>query len=105
VRWHHERFDGTGYPDALKGEDIPLVARVVTVADVFDAITSNRPYRTAMAVDEAREEITRGSGSHFDPTVADAFLRIPLGRLEEITHHYETLTSSAPDVPAMAPTK
>ena len=47
VRWHHERFDGTGYPDALKGEDIPLVARVVTVADVFDAITSNRPYRTA----------------------------------------------------------
>ena len=49
VRWHHERFDGTGYPDALKGEDIPLVARVVTVADVFDAITSNRPYRTAMA--------------------------------------------------------
>jgi HD-GYP domain-containing protein (c-di-GMP phosphodiesterase class II) len=78
---------------------------VVTVADVFDAITSNRSYRTAMPVEEAREEITRGSGSHFDPTVADAFLRIPPGRLEEITHHYETLTSSAPDVPAMAPTK
>ena len=77
VRWHHERFDGTGYPDALKGEDIPLVARVVTVADVFDAITSNRSYRTAMPVEEAREEITRGSGSQFDPTVADAFLRIP----------------------------
>jgi len=105
VRWHHERFDGTGYPDALKGEDIPLVARVVTVADVFDAITSNRSYRTAMPVEEAREEITRGSGSHFDPTVAQAFLKIPFGRLEEITHHYETLTSSAPDVPAMAPTK
>ena len=65
----------------------------------------NRPYRTAMPVDEAREEILRGSGSHFDPTVAEAFLKISQGRLEEVTHHYETLTSSAPDVPAMAPSK
>jgi putative nucleotidyltransferase with HDIG domain len=103
VRHHHERFDGTGYPDSLRGEDIPIVARVVTVADVFDAITSNRPYRTALALEEAREEICRGRGSHFDPAVADAFLRVPLGRLEEINRHYETLTSgSATDTPAMA---
>jgi putative nucleotidyltransferase with HDIG domain len=104
VRHHHERFDGTGYPDGLRGEDIPLVARVVTVADVFDAITSNRPYRTALALDEARAEIARGSGSHFDPVVVDAFMKIPAARLEEINRHYETLTSgSASDTPAWAP--
>ena len=104
VRHHHERFDGAGYPDGLRGEDIPYVARVVTVADVFDAITSNRPYRTALALDEAREEISKGIGSHFDPAVAEAFLRVPLERLEEINRHYETLTSgSAVDSPALAP--
>ena len=104
VRHHHERFDGAGYPDGLLGEDIPYVARVVTVADVFDAITSNRPYRTALALDEAREEISKGIGSHFDPAVAEAFLRVPLERLEEINRHYETLTSgSATDSPALAP--
>ena len=104
VRHHHERFDGAGYPDGLRGEDIPYVARVVTVADVFDAITSNRPYRTAMALDEAREEISKGIGSHFDPAVAEAFLRVPLERLEEIIRHYEALTSgSATDSPALAP--
>jgi putative nucleotidyltransferase with HDIG domain len=103
VLHHHERFDGAGYPDGLQGEDIPLVARVVTVADVFDAITSNRPYRTALPVDEARDEIARGSGTHFDPAVAQAFLKIPLGRLEEITRHYESLAGGAVgDPPALA---
>lgn len=91
VRHHHERFDGTGYPDGLGGEEIPLTARVVAVADVFDAITSNRPYRAALPLDSAREEIVRGIGSHFDPAVAEAFLRIPLARLEEITRDYERL--------------
>ncbi|TMQ22732.1 MAG: response regulator [Candidatus Rokuibacteriota bacterium] len=102
VRHHHERFDGTGYPDGLRGEDIPLVARVVTVADVFDAITSNRPYRTALPLDAAREEVARGCGTHFDPIVAEAFLRIPLAKLEEITRDYETLTNGAAGVPALA---
>jgi putative nucleotidyltransferase with HDIG domain len=102
VRHHHERWDGTGYPDGLGAEDIPLVARVVTVADVFDAITSNRPYRTALALDEARAEITRGIGSHFDPAVVEAFMRVPLARLEEINRHYESLTSAAPVAPATA---
>src|SRR5688572_312900 len=94
VRHHHEKFDGTGYPDGLRGEDIPLVARVVAVVDVFDAITSNRPYRTALPLAEAREEIARGSGSHFDPVMVEAFLKIPLERLEEITRDYETLPTS-----------
>jgi HD-GYP domain-containing protein (c-di-GMP phosphodiesterase class II) len=94
VRSHHERFDGTGYPDGLKGEDIPLVARIVTVADVFDAVTSNRPYRKALLVEPAREEIARGRGTHFDPQVADAFASIQLERLVEITRHYESLVSA-----------
>jgi putative nucleotidyltransferase with HDIG domain len=96
VRHHHERFDGTGYPDGLRGEDIPQVARVVAVADVFDAITSNRPYRTALPLADAREEIAGGSGSHFDPVVVEAFLKIPLARLEEITRDYETLLAAGP---------
>jgi putative nucleotidyltransferase with HDIG domain len=95
VRYHHERFNGTGYPDGLAGEDIPLVARITTVADVFDAITSNRPYRTAMTVEEARDEIVRGRNSHFDPRIADAFARIPVERLVEFNRHYETLVSPA----------
>jgi putative nucleotidyltransferase with HDIG domain len=103
VRHHHEKFDGTGYPDGLRGEDIPLVARLVAVVDVFDAITSNRPYRTALPLAEAREEIARGSGSHFDPVMVEAFLKIPLERLEEITRDYETLPTSG--AAALVPAK
>jgi putative nucleotidyltransferase with HDIG domain len=106
VRHHHERWDGTGYPEGLGGEDIPMAARVVTVADVFDAITSTRPYRTALALEEAREEITRGSGSQFDPAVVDAFLRISVERLDEINRHYASLASSgALAAPALAQTR
>ena len=94
VRSHHERFDGAGYPDGLKGEDIPRIARIVTVADVFDAVTSNRPYRTALPIEPAREEIARGRGTHFDPQMADAFMSIPLERLVEINRHYESLVST-----------
>lgn len=94
VRHHHEWFDGSGYPDGLSGEHIPLAARIVTVADVFDAVTSNRPYRTALPVEAARDEIVRGRGSHFDPQVVDAFLTIPVPRLVEITHHDASLTSA-----------
>jgi putative nucleotidyltransferase with HDIG domain len=101
VRSHHERFDGSGYPDGLRGDAIPPAARVVAVADVFDAITSNRPYRTALPLAEAREEIAGGSGSHFDPEVVDAFLRIPLDRLEEINREYESLAGEAVPTPAL----
>jgi ribonuclease P protein subunit RPR2 len=73
VRSHHERWDGTGYPDGLAGEEIPLAARVFAVADVFDALTTERPYRPAMSLVEARRIIVRGSGSHFDPAVVHAF--------------------------------
>jgi ribonuclease P protein subunit RPR2 len=73
VRYHHERWDGTGYPDGLRGEQIPLAARVFAVADVLDALTTDRPYRGASSLAEAREIIVRGSGSHFDPQVVVAF--------------------------------
>jgi ribonuclease P protein subunit RPR2 len=73
VRSHHERWDGAGYPDGLRGEDIPLAARVFAVADVFDALTTDRPYRPASTLGEAREIIRGDSGSHFDPRVVDAF--------------------------------
>lgn len=76
VRHHHERYDGTGYPDGLRGEQIPLGARILTVADTFDAMTSERPYRAAMSDEAACAEIERCKGTQFAPEVADAFLRI-----------------------------
>jgi HD-GYP domain-containing protein (c-di-GMP phosphodiesterase class II) len=76
VRHHHERYDGGGYPDKLAGEAIPLGARVIAVADAFDAMTSNRPYRAALPLAEAVKEMRRGSGTQFDPDVVEAFLTV-----------------------------
>ncbi len=74
IRHHHERWDGKGYPDGLAGEDIPLGARIIAVADSYDAMTSDRPYRKALPHDVALIELQRGAGSQFDPAVVDAFL-------------------------------
>jgi len=76
VRHSHERWDGRGYPDGLAGENIPLAARIVAVADAFEALTTDRPYRTARTPTTAVEEIQRGTGAQFDPTVVQAFLRV-----------------------------
>lgn len=75
VRAHHERYDGRGYPDGLAGEEIPIEARVVAVADTFDALTSTRAYRPARPLDEAVEELRRVAGTQLDPACVDAFLR------------------------------
>jgi putative nucleotidyltransferase with HDIG domain len=76
VRSHHERWDGRGYPDALAGDKIPHLARVVALADAFDAMTSDRPYRKGMPLDVAFGEIEKGKGKQFDPKFAAAFLEI-----------------------------
>jgi putative two-component system response regulator len=70
---HHEKFDGSGYPRGLRGEDIPLFGRIVAVADVFDALTSERPYKKAWSVEDACKLLKEGSGSHFDPACVAAF--------------------------------
>jgi putative nucleotidyltransferase with HDIG domain len=76
IRAHHERYNGTGYPDGLKGEEIPLLARILCVADSYDAMTSDRPYRLSVGNDFAIEEMKRCRGEHFDPEVVDAFFRV-----------------------------
>ena len=76
VHQHHERFDGTGYPLGLSGETIHLGARILTVADVFDAMLSNRPYRIGLALDDVVNTIKQGEGKQFDPAVVKAFLSV-----------------------------
>ncbi len=76
TRYHHERYDGRGYPDGLKGEEIPLFARIIGVADAFDAMTSNRVYRNHMDTDYVMNEMARGRGTQFDPDALDAFFRL-----------------------------
>ena len=76
AHYHHERYDGKGYPDGIAGEDIPLFARIIAVADSYDAMTSNRSYRSYLPQKEAREELERNKGTQFDPEIADIMLQI-----------------------------
>jgi len=76
---HHERWDGCGYPQALKGEVIPLSARIVAVADVLDALSHDRPYKKAWDLDRSLDAVINGRGSQFDPDVIDALIRIGAG--------------------------
>ena len=84
VKHHHERYDGNGYPGKLKGEEIPLVARIAAVADSFDAMTSRRTYRDSMDLDFVKTEIERCKGTQFDPSCADAFLDILNNEFEKV---------------------
>jgi HD-GYP domain-containing protein (c-di-GMP phosphodiesterase class II) len=84
VRYHHERWDGTGYPDALAGKDIPLAARVFAVADTLDALTTDRPYRKARGLAEARADIVENSGAQFDPDVVAAYQGVPDEEFERL---------------------
>jgi HD-GYP domain-containing protein (c-di-GMP phosphodiesterase class II) len=76
VRHHHQRWDGRGYPDGLAGQDIPLLAAIVGLADAWDAMTTERPYAPAVCPEDALEEIRRGNGSQFAPAVAQALFRV-----------------------------
>ena len=78
VRWHHEWWNGGGYPDGIEAEQIPVAARILRVADTFSALTSGRPFRAAMPVDNARKYLTEWAGIEFDPSVVKAFLPIKL---------------------------
>lgn len=86
--YHHEKWDGSGYPKGLRGEAIPQSARIVAIADVFDALTMVRPYKSAWTINEAVEEIKKGRGQHFDPNLVDSFLDI-LPELIKIKEHWD----------------
>ncbi|MEQ9453664.1 MAG: HD domain-containing phosphohydrolase [Phycisphaeraceae bacterium] len=96
---HHERWDGTGYPFGLKGQNIPLSARIVAVADVYDALTTARPYKSAMTHEKASAILREGSGSHFDPEVITAFEQIA-EEFREIARKHQDPPSEAQEQPA-----
>lgn len=83
MRHHHEHVDGSGYPDRLAGEDIPLGARIASIADSWDAMTSDRPYRASLGVDEARDRLTRGAGSQWDAALVEIFVSLLDGGLAQ----------------------
>jgi putative nucleotidyltransferase with HDIG domain/PAS domain S-box-containing protein len=85
IRHHHERIDGNGYPDRLKGEEIPLYARILHIADSFDSMTADRPYRSAPGIEYAISELKKYSGTQFDPKVVETFLNI-LGNVQEVQY-------------------
>jgi two-component system response regulator RpfG len=92
ARGHHEKFDGSGYPDGLAGEAIPLPARIVAVADVFDALTSERPYKHAWSIQDALQYLQTEQGRHFDPTCVQAFL----AQLDKVLHIRRQLQDLSP---------
>ena len=94
VYCHQERYDGSGYPRGLKGDQIPLGARIFAVADTFDAITSDRPYRAAQSISSARREIQKHSGHQFDPLVVDTFMSIPESLWENLRDEIDANTAS-----------
>jgi putative two-component system response regulator len=99
ARWHHERWDGAGYPDGLAGDAIPLSARMMAVADVFDALAAERVYKDRMPPGEARRIIAEGRGSHFDPDIADVFLAHFDSFMEIATRCEDQLIETPPGAP------
>jgi putative nucleotidyltransferase with HDIG domain len=104
VRSHHERWDGQGYPDGLKGEQIPWLARIVAVADAFDAMTSDRPYRKGMPAVVAFTEIEKQMGKQFDPECAGSFFNIRDRIAQEMRNQSPTTIMSRDERPAVIPT-
>jgi putative two-component system response regulator len=99
ARYHHEHWNGSGYPEGLKGEAIPLPARVVALADVFDALTHVRAYRPAFTIDEALEEINKGRGTQFEPRLIDPFIKlIQLLRCEQIADQHGNVPANLDDL-------
>jgi putative nucleotidyltransferase with HDIG domain len=95
VLTHHERYNGSGYPAGLRGDDIPLGARICAVTDTFDAITSIRPYRTPMSFEEACRYINSERGRHFDPHIVDMFTALPASHWQAVQRAASTSTALA----------
>jgi putative nucleotidyltransferase with HDIG domain len=104
VHAHQERFDGTGYPRGLRGEEIPLGARIFSIADSLDAMTSDRPYRKGSTFAAAKEEIVRCAGTQFDPQIVEIFLAMPNETWSELRTETEKLSPSARSVSLCHPT-
>jgi putative two-component system response regulator len=79
IRGHHERWDGAGYPDGLKDEAIPIGARIIAIVDAYDAMTTDRPYRRALSIEEATNRLRQGQGTQFDPQLLEIFLSMMRG--------------------------
>ncbi len=101
VRYHHERIDGRGYPDGLKGDEIPFLARILTVADAFDAMISDRLYRTRLNMDEARKQLIMGAGTQFDADIVEKFIELLDLKFDKMQNNiattYKSLTSEVCD--------
>ncbi len=96
ARFHHERYDGDGYPTGRKGQSIPLHARIVTIADAYDAMRSDRIYRKGLAPEQIRKELVRGRGTQFDPELLDGFLELEAdGELDKVTANANAELSQA----------
>ena len=95
VKYHHERYDGRGYPEGLAGEEIPLLARIISVADAFDAMTSDRIYRTKMELERAIDQLVQGKNTQFDAKIVDIFLKC--------LENYDIMQSELADTYAKTP--
>jgi HD-GYP domain-containing protein (c-di-GMP phosphodiesterase class II) len=95
VRYHHERYDGKGYPEGIAGAAIPLTARILAVADAFDALTSQRTFRKALSLQQGLDEIKRGVDAQFDPVVVEAFLAVAARLGDKLMDMSQTSQSSA----------
>ena len=95
---HHEKYDGSGYPHRLKANDIPVAGRICAISDVFDALTSERPYKEAWSVDDAVAEITGSATQHFDPTLVDAFVSVLPEIVRLKAEHSDGMQSSPPEL-------
>ena len=93
VMHHHEKYDGSGYPSKLKGEEIPYLARIAAVADTFDAMTSVRPYRNALPIEIVKEEFRRCAGTQFDPEIANVFLSLLENEFDKIKEIQEKFSA------------
>ena len=94
ARYHHERYDGKGYPDGLKGEEIPLYGRIIAIADAFDAMTANRVYRKKQDFSYVMDELKKNRGTQFDPELLDIFLKLIDDKVIDVDALYETKEAS-----------